>query len=68
VIGLRRTPNFLALQRLRNAFAHRASENDASSCGDHRPDRRLGGPANDTLEGGTGNDYLAGDGQNEPAR
>ena len=36
--------------------------------GDHRLDRRLARPANDTLKGGTRSDYLGGDGQNEPVR
>ena len=52
----------------RNAAAHRAAEHHARCGGDHRLDRRLAKPANDTRQAGTISDDLAGDGHNEAVR
>jgi hypothetical protein len=51
-----------------NAAAHRAAEHHARCGGDHRLDRRLAKPLNDTLKAGAISEDLAADGDNEAVR
>jgi hypothetical protein len=61
-------PLTLRRGRSQNAAAHRAAEHHARCGGDHRLDRRLAKPLNDTRKAGTISDDLAGDGHNEAVR